>query len=501
MARLIGAAGLGTAGAAIFGVEWMKSPRKPPPGHPQKNRVVPENKLPGSTEWRVGFADTRAADDIAMQIKGFASTTSAVAGERVDFHVTVAAAEQFDVGVYRLGWYEGAGARQIATSPKLMGVSQPAPDLDADTGMISCKWGRSWSVSVKSHWVPGAYLAVFTTVSGWRSYAPFVVHDPKRRGGLCAVLPFSTYQAYNQWPFDGVTGKNLYYGYDADAKLSFDRRANQVSFDRPYYKDGMPKLFADDHSFIQWAEKTGFDLNYASTTDIESGRLDPTRSTGVIFPGHDEYWSPTMRDWADRAVSAGTSLAYLGANNVYWKVKFDPSTDGREHRVVTCYKTGHDPVVVDSATMRWRDGFPGPVDAEQAFLGVQYNGIVKGRSPLIVQNASHWFWEGCEVADGDEIPRMVGIEADGLNLEYKVPTDGTQTLLSSSPYTSTYGDTLVQNTSLRETSNGALLFVAGTLCWTKGLAADGYRNWRLMRATKNLLKRMAKPVPPASTIV
>ena len=433
---------------------------------------------------------TRAADDTHMQIKGFASTTSAIPGDSVNFHVTVADAEEFGIDIYRLGWYGHSGARHVTSSPKLSGVKQPDPDLDHETGMISCAWSPSWSLKVAPDWLPGVYLTVFTTESGWRSYAPFVVHDPDRNGGLCVILPFSTYQAYNQWPFDGHRGKSLYYGYTDEAEETFDQRSYQVSFDRPYYKDGNPKLFDDDHSFVKWVEESGFDINYASTTDIESGRLDPANYAGVIFSGHDEYWSTTMRTWAESAVTGGTSLAYLGANNIYWKIRFAPSNDGRENRIVVCYKTGIDAVDKTDATMRWRDPSPGPADAEQKFLGVQYNGIVEGDAPLVVQGADHWFWRGCDVADGDEIPKLIGIEADGINHQYHVSTDGTPNLLSASKYMSSEGHELIQNTSLIEHDDGTIIFVAGTLHWTKGLATSGYKDARIMKASENLLNRM-----------
>jgi hypothetical protein len=48
----------------------------------------------------------------------------------------------------------------------------------------------------------------------------------------------------------------------------------------------------------------------------------------VISLGHDEYWSPAMRHTVEGARDAGTNLAFLGANAVYWRVRF--SGDHRE---------------------------------------------------------------------------------------------------------------------------------------------------------------------------
>ena len=56
------------------------------------------------------------------------------------------------------------------SSPRLRGVRQAPPFLDAVSGLISCGWDAAWSLIVPDTWVCGYYVAVFTTVSGWLSY-------------------------------------------------------------------------------------------------------------------------------------------------------------------------------------------------------------------------------------------------------------------------------------------------------------------------------------------
>lgn len=477
-----------------------------------------ENQLPGSDAWKMGDRGTRPADDVGLQVKGFPSATSAIPGESLTFFITVAKPEAYVVDIYRLGWYGGKGARRVTASPALDGRRQPWPDVDRATGMITCPWAPSWHVEISDEWTPGAYIAVFTTASGWRNYTPFVVHDPATSGGLCVVLPFTTYQAYNQFPLDGHTGKSLYYGYapkasartpetpeapadpvaatatgsipDAQPTQSW-ARAHQVSFDRPYMQSGLPKRFDEDHYFIQWAEQQGYDLNYASSIDLESGRLDPARHSAMIFCGHDEYWSRTMRTRIATANATGTHLAYLAANNVYWHIRFDASAAGVPNRIVVCHKDGTDlHTPGGDLTRRWRDPSPAPADPEQRLLGVQYNGIVKQSGPLLVQRADHWMWAGAGVRDGTPIRLIVGGEADGYDPVEPSPAGGEQVLLSASPYALRDGGAAIQNTGLHIGDNGAMVFVAGTLNWTKGLASAKLRDPRIGRVTRNLFDRM-----------
>lgn len=452
--------------------------QQPPP-------VEVENRAAGTPWWPQD--PHPAVDDRHRQIQGYASATSVAPGETIDFHVAVNPAGRYRISIHRLGWYDGAGARTMLTSPEFDGVPQPVPPADPATGTITCRWPVSWTVRVPDDWTSGLYQAVFTSAAGWRACTPFVVRDDRRPAALCVVLPVTTWQAYNQWPRDRRAGKSLYNGYGVTGRRDPRLRAREVSFDRPYAEHGIPIQLDRDHDAIQWLERSGYDVSYATSLDLHSGRLDPTRHQGIVFCGHDEYWSREMRQAVERAAAGGTSLAFLGANSIYWHVRVRPADDGRPGRVVACAKSTPDPGA-DSAgpTVTWR--VLGP--PEQALLGVQYNGIVGTPEPLVVRAADHWFWAGTGVADGDRIPGLVGGEADGVQPDTPRPSGVDAAVLSASPYRTRDGRRQVQNTHLYETPQGALVFASGTLCWTMALNRQGHRDERIERATANLLDRI-----------
>lgn len=447
--------------------------------------VEMENRAPGQPWWP---PDGRpAVDDRRRQIQGYASTTSVAPGETIDFHVAVNPADRYRISLHRIGWYGGTGARTVLTSPEFDGVPQPLPSADPETGAIACDWPVSWTVRVPDDWTSGLYQAVFTSAEGWRACTPFVVRDDRRAAPLCVVLPVTTWQAYNQWPMDGRTGKSLYNGYGPTGRLDPDLRAREVSYDRPYANEGLPSQITQDHDAVQWLERNGYDISYATSLDLHSGRLDPTRHRGIVFCGHDEYWSAEMRQVAERAVAAGRSLAFLAANSVYWHVRIRSSDDGRPGRLVACAKTLPDQRQdATGPTVLWRTVGP----AEQALLGVQYNGIVRTPQPLVIRAADHWVWAGTGVAEGDRIPGIVGGEADGIDPDSPRPTGVTATALSASPFHTRSGRHQVQNTHVYETPQGGLVFAAGTLRWTMALNRAGHRDERIERATANVLDRM-----------
>ncbi|UFQ16692.1 MULTISPECIES: N,N-dimethylformamidase beta subunit family domain-containing protein [Streptomyces] len=427
----------------------------------------------------------RTADDVRRQIKGFTSTGAAAPGEAIDFHVTVDPPQQFSVDIYRIGHYGGDGASKITTSPRLSGIVQPPP-LTADRTVSCHHWWLSWRLQIPSYWNIGAYVAVLTTADGYRSHVPFTVRD-SHPADLLLLLPDVTWQAYNLYPEDGRTGASLYHAWDEEGRLLGESEAAvTVSFDRPYAGAGLPLHVGHAYDFIRWAERYGYDLAYADARDLHAGRIDPTRYRGLVFPGHDEYWSPAMRRTTELARDGGTSLVFLSANTMYWQVELGPSPSGVPDRLLTCRKRRGPG---KSALWRERDG---DNTAEQQLLGIQYAGRVPEPHPLVVRNADHWLWEATGAHEGDEIEGLVAGEADRYFPRTALPEHQGRILLAHSPYADAEGVTRHQESSLYRAPSGALVFASGTFAWSPALDRPGHVDARVQRATANLLDRICK---------
>ncbi|MGW2560397.1 N,N-dimethylformamidase beta subunit family domain-containing protein [Streptomyces sp. NPDC001514] len=504
MLGLIGAGALGMAANAFRsrpapGVKEAGFSVVPRPVEPvvltPSHSIAEENRLAGSKDWISRPDIPMASSDRQGNIMGYASATSVGHGGVIDFHVSVRRPQNFRVTVFRIGDYGGKGARLHATSESLQGRYHPVPMSDPKTGTIACAWPVSWRLRIPAGWMSGLYQAVFTADDGYRSSTPFVVRAaPERASDILVVLPFATYQAYNIWPKNGRTGKNLYRGYQDNGNLGgADERAYKVSFDRPYSDAGVPSWFSMDTSFIRWAERAGHDVTYASNIDLHDGTVDTTKYRAIFFPGHEEYWSKPMRDAAERTVGAGKHLAFLAANNVYYHVRMEKSADGRVNRVMTCYKSANDPAAPPLLrTSRWRDISPDGRYAEQGLLGIQFNGLVHKPAPMVVKESGHWLWAGTGLHCGDTLPGMVGVEADAFDPAAPSPPGARRTLLAESPYHDPRAvrTAKVQHTALTEYPSGGMIFVAGTFHWALALDDPDHLNTRIRQATKNLVTRL-----------
>ncbi|NEC52306.1 hypothetical protein G3I18_27655 [Actinospica acidiphila] len=417
--------------------------------------------------------------DADGRIEGFASPSAVAPGDSVDLHVTVDPPRPFRVTVHRIGHYDGRGAAEITTSPRLHGTAQ-LPPLTAGRTVSCHHWWLSWRLPVPTYWNTGAYVAVLATEDGrHQAHVPFTVRDD-RPADLLLVLPDLTWQAYNAYPAaDGRTGASL---APADDEHEADDPVTTVTFDRPYAGDGLPPHAGHAYDVIRWAERYGFDLAHATARDLHAGRVDPARYRGVVFPGRDEYWTARMRTTVERARDHGTSLVFLSARTLHRQIELAPSPSGAD-RLLTCGR---------------RRGRPGPAPwrendrAEQLLLGIQYAGPVPRPRPLIVRNAGHWLWEGTGAHEGDVLDGLVAGGADRYYPRTPLPAHEERVLLAHSPYGDRQGARRHQETSLYRAPSGAWVFASGTLAWSPALDRPGHADPRVQRATANLLDRIRK---------
>ena len=316
------------------------------------NVVVQENCFPGDSGWDVSVG--------ATGVRAFATAQSINHGESVDLKVQAAGASAVDLEIFRNGYYGGPGARRFATVLDVPVATQPACVTDANLGLLDCSnWSATHTLTTTAAWPSGVYLIhVVRRDSGDSSNILLTVRDDTRRADILYGLPFSTYQAYNNYG-----GKSLYpHNSSGNVTVSGQTRAVKVSFDRPYEQqhDGIAHDWytRTDYATVSWLERAGYDVSYQSATDLERQGASASDHRLYLSGVHDEYWSSAMRTALEQARDRGVDLFFTGANELYWKVRYEPSpVSARQDRVLVCYKStqsgGADPSGIPTGT--WRD--------------------------------------------------------------------------------------------------------------------------------------------------
>ncbi|MEZ6040370.1 MAG: DUF6605 domain-containing protein [Planctomycetaceae bacterium] len=157
--------------------------------HP--NPVVIENRLPGARDWQLTRVRLDAGGFRSPWIEGYCSRQSVKAGEQIDIMVSTNPVRKFSVEFFRMGYYQGRGARLMKTVESVPGAIQPDPEI-GDKNLRECRWRPSLSLTIPEDWLSGVYLGRLTTIpegseSYWQSYIVFIVTDDRPADVLFSV--------------------------------------------------------------------------------------------------------------------------------------------------------------------------------------------------------------------------------------------------------------------------------------------------------------------------
>ncbi|MDE3007832.1 MAG: hypothetical protein KGJ10_01275 [Acidobacteriota bacterium] len=360
-----------------------------------------ENQRAGDGTWLKG--EPAAAGNL----EGFATSTSAPLGATLAFCVS-AATSRVRAKIYRLGYYGGLGARLVEVRDGIETTARPVPPPDA-YGTVDCTWPASFSLTLDARYPPGQYLVRLENPTGQFRFVPFLVRDDASRATYVYLSAVTTWQAYNAWG-----GYSLYRETDVtgSSTISNARRAVRVSFNRPYdryFANGAGDLIGNEYPLLFMLERLGLDLAY--WTDVDLHERGPTllRHRALLSLGHDEYYSPAMRDAVTRALDAGVNVAFFGANFVYRKIRFEPSSHGAT-RLMVNYRSTADPIgAVDPAAVTVNWGSSPSNEPESTFSGSVYGGA-EGSGSLTVVNAGAWLWRGASLRTGAVLQGALGGE-------------------------------------------------------------------------------------------
>ena len=267
-------------------------------------------------------------------------------------------------------------------------------------------------------WPSGLYYARVETPGKGVWYAPFVLR-PQRLGvaHVAVVLPTNTWQAYN---FE-----------DGDSWYE-NPSVHRIDLARPFIDGGVPPHYGGyDRGFLRWLALEKLAPDFLSDDDLDRvPSLDAYRL--VVFSGHEEYVTEHEFDVTQRYRDHGGNLAFLSANNFFYKVvKRGDSMDGR---------------------WRWRDlGRP-----EAQLVGAQYvdwNHDTYPNKPYTVAGHGSWLFKGTSYRSFG----VYGIEVDAI-----APSSprGTRVLARIPDI---FGPGKSAQMTYYETARGSRVFAAGVM--------------------------------------
>ncbi|MBK5289676.1 MAG: hypothetical protein JJE46_14535 [Acidimicrobiia bacterium] len=444
---------------------------------PFSDAVRAENAKPGTAGWRL------TKDGAAHDIEGYLNVTSAQRGETVDLFATTVA-PTFTIEAYRMGWYQGLGARLVWTSDPVPGKVQAAATLISATNTYEARWDASTSFAIGSDWPDGSYLLKLVASTGQQRWVPLTVRDDASTAPYVIMNAVSSWQAYNRWG-----GCSLY-----NCPGGRGDRSKAVSFDRPYdiVTDGSGDFIGNELPLIMRSEEAALDATYITSIDLHQRPELMRQHQAIISLGHDEYWSKTMFDGAEAARDGGVNLVFLGANAVFRQVRFEPTVLGADRTMIN-YRSTADPIRrVDPSqtTVSFRDS---PVNRPEASLiGEQYQ-CNPVRADMIISQAASWIWANTGLNNGDHLEIGVGSEYDQYIRGQGGP-DNVE-IVAHSPV-NCRGRAGYSDVTYYTAPSGAGVFATGTNYWVSKLMPKDFPetayNPKVVQATINVLTEFGK---------
>lgn len=468
--------------------------------------VAAENRLPGTTAWRLPGPAADIGGLAHGNVVGYVSREAVRVGQTERIYVAAPRARTVRIRIFRMGFYGGRGGREVLVSAPLRVRRQPPCTHDFTTGLTECAWHPTLSFEVPSALPTGVYIAKLSARTG-ESDCLFVVLAVRPQP-LLAQLPTSTYEAYNAWG-----GDSLYPGGAARVGITGTTQGVAVSYERPYATDtGAGEFFARDVAMVRFLERYGYPVSYTTSESVDE---DPGQLSGhraLIDFGHSEYWSARQVAAFARARNSGTSLLFFGSDTMAWRIRYvrasRAATDaGAPDRTIVAYKeyatrdadransTG---VFADRGATLTGSAYMGCITPRLKRPGpptYRYYGWIPARG---LRPA--WLFAHTRVSPSTVIPGIVGYE---LDIRTSLSPAGTEVIGSGSslcmfpergePFPPR-GEDLAQ-TTLYTARSGAIVFNSGTLGWELGLEpvpsaspnAPLAPNRYLVAITRNLL--------------
>lgn len=429
---------------------------------PSPSAMALENARPGSPDWQLTYARfDPGAKYRSSLIEGYATQTSVRPGRSIGLCVSVQKPGPVTIDIFRMGYYQGLGARRMARLGPFDARPQPTPPV-GPMRLRRCRWEPTADLAIPADWPSGVYLAKLSAGHHrYQSYIVFIVTDDKPSDILfqCST---NTWQAYNKWP----ENHSLYDNDRPDKKPLVS--GVRTTFDRPYAKYpqvvdhslslGSGEFLLWEYPFAYWLEQRGHDVRYCSNEDVDVGGAGFVAKSRVFLSvGHDEYWTRRQYDSCLEAVRRGVNFGFFSGNSVCFVI------DNPEPRVIE--RVGRYGGIRPGEEKYMAD-LPVAGPSEAALIGAETVSPFNGSGDWIVTNPGHWLFDGTAMKKGDSIPGLVGWEFHGN----PAPIPGLEVVAAGTTVNGGLAPSHYEAT-IYPGPKGNTVFNASTIFWAMGLSS------------------------------
>lgn len=376
-------------------------------------KIIYENSLKGTSNWQITNPNSQS-----NYVEGFANLTYAQAGQTVGLFISTTA-PTYSLVMYRMGYYQGFGAREVFSSGEINGTLQPTCPLDTSVNMVSCtNWTDPFELKVSPNYMQGDYLIKLTASTGQQSYIPLIIWNPNSHAAYAVVARSLTEEGWNTY------GGYSYYTGKGPCILNSGsyppcNRARVVSFDRPFSQgNGASDFLENEYPLVQYMEKHGLDVAYISDITLNDFPNLALNHRAILSLGHDETWTTSERQGVQNAITKGVNVIFFGAAAVLRHSRLESSAFGPDRQEVDYRNSSEDPLNNGSNPLNVTGNtFSSPPTSwsEVPLTGQVYSGYVilgKGVFPLVVTDPASWLYKGTGLKMNQQVPNVIQTDFD-----------------------------------------------------------------------------------------
>jgi hypothetical protein len=284
-------------------------------------------------------------------------------------------------------------------------------ELNENASEQGCHWKFSMEVLVDERFKCGYYQALLTSEDRAAEFPIYFLVGTREKCQIAILAPVSTWMAYNPWG-----GKSLYQNkFEAKTVYYVSNQRPNTAFQINHDIDVEANNF---NWFVANYPNVGLFPDYILQSQPEL--LTSCSIIALVY--HCEYVTKSMYDNLEKLIDSGSSMISLGANQFYWRTKWDKNFTQMECRKDLTGFTSP----IDYGGM-WKHHFR----PAHRFLGVEFSRSgMHTYAPYKVLKPQHWLFNGTNVQKGDlfglrginDLP-IAGVETDkahGVRAEVEI---------------------------------------------------------------------------------
>jgi len=419
--------------------------------------IAEENAMLGAYNWKIS-----RGDEAKTNLQGYVKPQFAKPGHTISFHASSIFDEcQFFLRIYRLGWYRGAGARQVHRSKivsvgnhgiwsKQKGWQYNDKCGDSVQGM---DWPRVYQLYIPTDWLSGSYIAKFETLDGLAYIHPFWISSLSGNDSKIAVLgAVITSQARNWW--GGVSATQVVGGSPFKSPdLYYPVGSETLSFERPYFNSRGGDALRWEYPLVRWLEKNQVDSAYHTDLELETDDDLLNQYSVVITAGPMRYWTKNTELSLRNFVDAGGHIVHLGSEAGQHIVVLQNNNDYHDGQIV----------------LQPNDTFP---DIGERLKNTFYSATVSGSRINTPWGDLKFTSRILKHLNGLRMKSKIIEGIAGLSWDRSTKTDGL-TIVASNKIKHRKWTYRSANSHIRKFASGGSIFNAGVSSWTWGLEEFG----------------------------